>query len=110
MMMRQSCGGVASTTSIDGAMLRPNRPARSTARRPPNSGTVWASSASRARIGRQFLAVDARQRERIGGIVDRGAHQRIDALAHQPGIGAVDQHDRLRRIGLGDEAVDFGGL
>ena len=63
-----------------------------------------------ARIGRQFLAFDTRQCEGIGGIVDRGLHQGVDALADQTGIGTVHQHDRLARIGPGDEAVDIRGF
>ena len=62
------------------------------------------------RIGGELLAFDAGERERIVGIVDRSAHQRIDALAHQPGVRSVDQHDRLARIGASDEAIDIGGF
>ena len=62
------------------------------------------------RIGGELLALDAHKRERIVGIVDRGAHQRVDALAHQPGVRPEHQHDRLRRIGPGDEAIDVGGF
>ena len=73
----------------------------STARRPPNSGTVLRLLDQPRRIGGEFLAFDARQRERIVGIVDRRAHQRVDALAHQAGVGAVDQTTAIGRLGDG---------
>ena len=62
------------------------------------------------RIGGELLALDAHKRERIVGIVDRGAHQRVDALAHQTGVRPEHQHDRLGGIGFGDEAIDVGGF
>ncbi len=49
------------------------------------------------RIGRERVAVEPHQRERIGGIVDRGADDRVDALADQAGVGTEHQHDRARR-------------
>ena len=109
MMTRQSFDGAASTGSSAAEMLR--LPAfTSTARRPPNSGMVFASSTSRDGLAESSSPSMRTKRERIVGIVDRGAHQRVDALAHQPGVRPEHQHDRLGGIGPGDEAVDVGGF
>ena len=62
------------------------------------------------RIGGELVALDAHEGEGSAGIVDRGLDQRVDALAHQPCVRPVHQHDRLRRIGPGDEAIDVGGF
>ena len=61
-------------------------------------------------IGGEVLAFETHERERIVDVIDRGFDQRIDTLAHQAGIGAIDQHDRHARIGFGDEAIDVGGF
>ena len=58
-------------------------------------------------LGRKLVAVQLHQRERIVGIVDRGRQQRVGALAHQAGIGTVEQDDRTARIGPGKKGVDF---
>ena len=95
--------------STAGTMLR--LPARTRiARRPPNSGMVGRLVDQARRIGGERIAVEAHQRERIGRIVDRGAHDRVDALADQAGIGAEHQHDGARRIGTCDEGFDVRGL
>ena len=60
------------------------------------------------RLGRELVAVEPHQRERIVRIVDRGADDRLGALAHQAGVGAEHQHDRARRIGARDEGIDVG--
>ena len=59
------------------------------------------------RLGGQFVAVEPDQRERIVGIIDRGRHQGIGALAHQAGVGAVEQDDGPAGIGPGEERVDL---
>ena len=74
------------------------RPCTHTARRPPNSGMVCASSTSRAGLGGDVLAVEPHQRERIGRIVDRRGDDGVDALADEAGVGAEDQHDRRRPV------------
>ena len=81
-----------------------------TARRPPNSGMVLASSTRRDGSDGELVAFEPRERERIVDVVDRGADQRLGALAHQAGVGAVDQHHRLRRIGLGEEGSTWADL
>ena len=81
-----------------------------TARRPPNSGIVCASSTSRAGLADKLLGFEPHQRERIVHVIDRRLDQRVDALADQAGVGTEDQHDRPRRIGPGEEGLDVGGL
>ena len=71
---------------------------------------VLASSTSRDGSAASVVAVEAHQRERIVGIVDRRLDERLGALAHQAGVGAEDQHDRPRRIGPRDEGIDVGGF
>ena len=94
MTMRQSApGGAASTRSTAGVRLRP--PALTqTARRPPNSGTVWASSTSRSGSSASASPSMRASENGIAGIVDGGGDQGIDALAYQAGIGSVDEDDR----------------
>ena len=58
------------------------------------------------RLGGQFVAVDPHQRERIVGIVDAARDQGIGALAHQAGVGAVEQGDRPAGVGLRQIGVD----
>ena len=59
------------------------------------------------RLGCKRVAVDPHQREGVASDRrPRTADQGFGALAHQPGIGAVDQHDRARRIRTRDECVD----
>ena len=52
------------------------------------------------RIGGKFFALDAHKRERVIGVVDGSAHQRVDALAHQACVWAEHQHDGLSGSGL----------
>ncbi len=58
-------------------------------------------------LGRQFVAVQTYQRKRIVGIVDRGRHQRVGALAHQAGVGTVQQDNGTAGIRPGEKSVDF---
>ena len=109
MMTRHSVEGVAITVSTAEAILR--------APGLHQHGAPAAEQRHRVRffdepcrIAGELIAFDARQREWIVGIVDRRAHQRVDALAHQTGVGTEYQHDRLRRIGFGDKTVDVGGF
>jgi hypothetical protein len=46
--------------------------------------------------------------ERILGVINRHAHERFHAFAHQPGIGAKDEYNRP--IGTGEELLDLGDL
>ena len=62
------------------------------------------------RIGGDRIAVEPYQRERIVRIVDRRAHDRIDALADEPGVRTEHQHDRARGIRTRDEGISFGGF
>src|ERR1700694_4614934 len=121
--MRQSFSGVSASVSTPLAKLR--EPARTRmARRPPNSGTVIASSTSRdgsaessspSRLtsengplgGGTAGASEPHKRKRIVGVVDRGRQQRLGALAHEAGIGTVEQDDGTRGIGPGEKRVDF---
>ena len=59
------------------------------------------------RLGGEFVAVEPHQREGIVGIVDRGRQQRIGALAHEAGIGTVEQDDGTAGIGPGEKSVDL---
>ena len=59
------------------------------------------------RLGRELVAVEPHQRERIVGIIDRGRQQRVGALAHEAGVGTVKQDDRTAGIGPGEKGVDF---
>ena len=99
MMTRHSLDGVATTISTAGAMLR--EPAfTSTARRPPNSGTVCASSTSRDGLAASSSpSMRTKANGSLGSSTD-ALHQRFDALAHQPGVGTVHQHDGWRGSGL----------
>ena len=85
MTMRQSVGGLATTASTAAAKLRLPALTRR-ARRPPNSGTVCASSTRRDGSDDQRIALDADQRERIVRVVDRGVDDLFGALAHQAGV------------------------
>ena len=68
---RHSFGAAPSRISTAGARLR--APALTqTARRPPNSGIVLASSTSRDGSPRDEVAFEPHQRERIVEVVDRG--------------------------------------
>ena len=58
----------------------------------------------------KVIAVDARELKRVFRIIDRGAHERFHALAHQPRVRAEDEHDRARRIRARDEPVDVGAF
>src|SRR5262249_17507474 len=58
----------------------------------------------------EIVAIEARQLERVLGIVDRCADQCFGALAHEAGIGAEHQHDRPRRIGPRHEPLDVGAF
>src|SRR5262245_9172977 len=62
------------------------------------------------RLARPRIALEPRQCERIVDVVDRALDQRLDALAHQSGVGTEHEHDRLSGVRLGDEAFDLGGL
>ncbi len=66
-----------------------------------------ASSTSREGSAESLVAVELDQGKRIVGIIDGGGDQRIGALAHEAGIGAVEQDDRTARIGAGEEGVDL---
>ena len=59
------------------------------------------------RIGRERIAVETHQRERIVEVVDRCLDDRVDALADKAGVGTEHQYDGARRIGTGDERVDL---
>ena len=59
------------------------------------------------RLGGEFVAGKAHQRKRVVGVVDRGGNQRVGALAHQPGVGTIEQDDRSSRIGPGEIRIDF---
>ena len=59
------------------------------------------------RIGRDVVTVDPHQLERVVGVVDRGPGQLPGALAHQPGIGAEDQHHRIAGVGPTQEGLDL---
>ena len=103
---RQSFG--ADSRSVSTPLTKLLEPARTRiARRPPNIGIVSASSTSRDGSAASVVAVQPHQRERIVGIVDRGFDQRVGALAHQAGVGAVQQDDRARRIRPGEKGVDL---
>ena len=109
MMTRHSLDGAAITVSTAEAILR--APCLHQHRAPAAEQRHGVRLLHESRwIARQFIAFDARQRERIVGIVNRSAHQCVDALAHQTGVGPEYQHDRLCGIRLGDEAVDVGGF
>ena len=62
------------------------------------------------RIGGELLALDAHEGERVAHVVNRGLHQRVDALAHETCVRPEHQHDRLRRIGAGDKTIGVGGF
>ena len=59
------------------------------------------------RLGRQFVAVKPHQRKRIVGVIDGGRHQRVGTLAHQAGVGTIEQDDRTAGIGPGEKGVDL---
>ena len=80
------------------------------ARRPPNSGMVVASSISRAGSDASVSPSSRTSANGSVSIVDRGADDRIDALADKPGVGPEHQHDRARGIGARDEGFDLGGF
>ena len=107
---RSRCGNpsraISASVSMPLAKLR--EPARTRmARRPPNSGTVMASSTSRDGSAESSSPSSLHQREGIVGIVDGRRHQRIGALAHQAGVGTVEQDDRTAGIGPGEKGVDL---
>ena len=98
----------AMSASVSTPLAKLREPARTRiARRPPNSGTVMASSTSRDGSAESSSPSSLHQRKRIVGIVDRGRQQRVGALAHQAGIGTVEQDDGPRRIGPGEKSVDL---
>ena len=80
------------------------------ARLPPNRPMVPASSASRSGIGRDVVAVEADQLERVGRVVDRALGQRLGALVDEADIGAVDEEDADARIGAPQHAVHVTGF
>ncbi len=87
MTMRQSFGG--SLMRISTALAKLLLPARiRMARRPPNSGTVIASSIKPRWLGGKLVAVEPHQGEWIVHIVDSAGDQRIGALAHEAQIVA----------------------
>jgi hypothetical protein len=90
--------------------------ARSQALRSGDSGRSSAAAEQRyrhrfidqpRRLGRKLVAIQPDKRKRIVGVVDRGCQERVGALAHQPGIGTVEQDDGTARIGPGEKSVDF---
>ena len=107
--MRQSVGGLATTASTAAAKFR--LPALTqTARRPPNSGTVCASSTSRDGSDGERVALDANERERIVRVVHRGVDDFFGALVHEAGVRPAHQHDRPLRTGARHERIDFVGF
>src|SRR5262249_56317372 len=57
------------------------------------------------RLARELIAIEAGELKRILRIVDRSAHQRFRALAHQARVGSKDQYDWP--IGAGEESLDL---
>ncbi len=95
------------SASVSTPLAKLREPARTRiARRPPNSGTVRASSTSRDGSADSSSPSSFTMREGIVGVVDRGFQQRVGALAHEAGVGTVEQDDRTAGIGAGQKGVD----
>jgi hypothetical protein len=100
--MRQSVGGLATTASTAAAKFRP--PALTqTARRPPNNGTVCASSTRRD--GSDASASPSMRTSANGSFGSSTEALMIffGALVHEAGVGPAHQHDRPLRRGARDE-------
>ena len=74
-----------------------------------SSSATCAAYAS-SRMLNELVACEPRQRKRVPRVVDRAADQGFGALAHQPGIGTENQHDRSRPIGPRHESIDLRGF
>ena len=55
----------------------------------------------------EIVALKPRELEWIGWIIDRRAHERIHAFAHETGIRSEHERDRPRGIRPRDELVDL---
>src|SRR6187397_1673554 len=95
--MRHSVNGAAMTVSTAGAIFRDSAFTK-TARRPPNSGTVWASSTKRE-------GLVASSSPSIRTNVKGSAGSSTDAR-----IRPEHKHDRLITVRSGYEAVDVGSF
>ena len=106
MTMRQSFGGiVGQRVDAAGEIARAGADADGAAAAEQRHGHGFVDQARR--LGGELVAVEPHQRKGIVGVVDRGRHQRVGALAHEAGVGAIEQDDRAARIGPGEEGVDF---
>ena len=76
------------------------------ARRPPNSGTVMASSTRRDGSAASSSPSSRTSENGSLGSSTADAIKRVGALAHQAGIGTVEQDDRPARDRAGRESVD----
>ena len=91
------------------------RRARLVARLTQADHPAAAEQAQRARLvgqarglGAHLIDAELGAAERILGVVEHGADQTLDPLAHQPFVGAVHQDHRARGIGPRQEPLDLG--
>ena len=59
------------------------------------------------RFGREAVAVQPHQRERIVRIVDGGRNKRVGTFAHETRVGTVQQDDGTAGIRPGKKSVDI---
>ena len=109
MTITVSCSSPFRTASTAGAMLREvgfHPDGALAAEQPHGAGLVGQAPG----IGRDVVAVDADELERVGRVVDRALGHGAGALVDQAHIGPVEQEDADARIGAPQRPLHVTGF